>query len=266
MGMTGYFDESERLEGDAPVAVAGVLFKDAAYRQFCRAWKVNVLQKKRFSCFHMTDLVTGRKEYEGVSISERVDILNAAVDAIDRSSYATISVLFNRTEFEQVAPLEWPLAFGSIYGAACHFSVQVTGYWLRKWRSPEFVAYVFERGHKFQAQSGAMLDAISRDQTARREFRYMRHHFEDKKMACGLQAADLVSWVVTKTALGGRTASLRPFVAALRRLAAGERERRIVYPLTGRRLVDFMVDQMKGHQEKTRMIYVDFGPRKRTLR
>ena len=158
----GYFDESERHEGGEPIAVAGYLFKEASYKRFCHDWRRNVLRHgtHRFSHSHMTDLVSGHQEYRGLSITDRVAILDRAVNAITTHSFASTAVYFNQAEFEEVAPVEWAKAFGSIYGAACHFTVQVIGYWLDQWKFPHDVIYVFERGHKFQAQVETMLNAV----------------------------------------------------------------------------------------------------------
>ena len=115
-------------------------------------------------------------------------------------------------------------------------------------------------------KSSDRLNAVAADHEAARDFRYSGHRFEDKKAECGLQAADLLSWAITKVSLGSVTPSLRPFFPSIIRLASDKRERQVIYPLTGEKLVKFMQDQMRGHAEKTRMIYVEFGPRKRTLR
>ena len=97
--LTGLFDESERLDGGEPVCVGGYLFKASGYKQFRRSWKRYVLRfrNRRFTHFHMTDLCAGHGEYEGLTISDRVEILDQAVRSGPRnldSGLSEIPIVF----------------------------------------------------------------------------------------------------------------------------------------------------------------------------
>lgn len=168
MALIGYFDESENPEGQKQIAVAGFLFTPVGYGRFYRAWKKTVLRhgSRRFTHFHMTDLYAGKHEYAGVSIPERVEILDNAVTAVGKHIYASIGVQFHQQEFEEVAPLQWPKYFGSIYTAACHMCIQATAHGLNEWGSSEKIHYTFEDGHKFRAQASSLMDGISKDAAA----------------------------------------------------------------------------------------------------
>lgn len=265
LAIGGYFDESERREAGEPICVGGYLFKPAAYVKFKRQWNRTVLRHKQrgFTHFHMTDLCCGQAEYKGLSIAVRVEILNLAVDAIAKHAYGGIGIYFEQAEFERVAPPEWAHAFGSIYSAACHLCLQTTAFWLNEWHSPMRVLYVFERGHKFQAEADEVLSAIGKNEDARKAFRYRNHLFEDKKTECGLQAADLLVWFITKAGVGAQISrSFRPFVEPLMRLSSSNRSRQQIHPFTGDLLKQFIAEQITGDTA----FQVNFGPRKRSLR
>ena len=264
MVLGGYFDESERQENDEPICVGGFFFKPAAYVKFRRDWHRTVLRYKqrRFTHFHTTDLCAGQREYKGLEIADRVVIMNRAVDAIDKHSYAMLAVQFDKAEFERVAPATWPLLHGSIYTAACQMCLQTAGYWLTKWQCPMRVLYVFERGHKFQREADAVMRGISDNEEAQRRFHYRNHIFEEKTKECGLQAADLFAWATTKTRIGRMTPAFRPFLPAIMRMAATNRTRQKLYPFTGDRLKRFIDEQMAANP-----IYrVDVGPRRRSFK
>ena len=269
MTLTGFFDESERREQREPICVGGYLFKTAGYKQFRRYWKNHVLRLRglKFKHFHTTDLCAGRGEYEELTIPDRVEILERAVEAIGDHAYAGIGIYFERAEFERMAPPEWPEFRGSIYSSACHMCLQATASWLRTWGSDLQVVYVFEQGHKLQAEANTVLMAIRNDARARKEFRYKKHLFEDKEQQVGLQAADLFAWTITKAAIaqGGRAPrAFRPFLPVIRRLASTNRDRQKVHVFTGDRLRRYLQEQSLASGEEG--IAVDFGPRRRTFR
>jgi hypothetical protein len=178
----GYFDESVRDQGGEPICVGGFLFKPADYKKFKRRWNKYVLwlRGRQFAHFHMTDLCAGRKEYEGLNITDRLVILNNAVDAVKTFAYMGIGVHFQQAEFESKAPKDWPERFGSIYTAACQMCLQTTGYWLARGESQMNVAYVFEQGHKYHNEADKLLTAIGQHDGARKRFRYHVHLFEYK--------------------------------------------------------------------------------------
>jgi hypothetical protein len=247
--LTGYFDESERREHNEPFCVAGVVFTPAQYKRFRRYWQSNVLRYRgrRFSAFHMADLVGGHEEYKGLKISDRLTILDHAIHAIASNVSAGVAVHFAQAEFEQKAPAGWSDLFGSIYTAACGMCMQTTGYWLTQWGYQMDVLYVLEKGHKFRAQADEYLTMFGQEERFRRRCRYRNHIFELKREP-GLQAADLCAWVVTKamvTAGGHVSNSTRPFVMPMVDLVHRLGDRFKLYPFEGERLDEFFADVMK---------------------
>jgi hypothetical protein len=247
--IVAYFDESEREERDEPIAVGGYFFKPSGYKSFSRYWRSNVLRHRgrHFKHFHMTDLVSGNQQYEGVSISDRVDLLKHAIHAIHEYTHGGVVIHFNRAEFEQQVPPDWAHTHGSIYLAACHMCVQMTGHTLDEWRNQMSVLYVFERGHKFQSEVEGLLKAVSLDDTARQKFYYGDHLFE-QKTEVGLQGSDFFVWLITKAAVieGGPPRSLQPFIHTIRDFMLSQKQqgdRYRVYPVVGDMLEKFIFEQ-----------------------
>lgn len=267
MVLGGYFDESIRPDGHEPICVGGFLFKQAAYSRFSRQWRRTVLRvgNRRLAHFHMTDLCAGQGEYKGLTIAERVSILERAVDAVGSHAYAAIGVTFDQREFEAVAPKGWPRYFGSIYTAACQMCLQTTGHWLRKWDCPMRVLYVFERGHKFENEAHRLLSAIGQDEEAAKHCRYRNHVFESKATEPGLQAADLFAWATTKARSvdgGAVPKAFKPFLPSVIRFGSLNPGRQMLHVFTEKRLVRFFDELANGKP----MVTVRFGPRLRTFR
>lgn len=242
--VAAYFDESERADGNEPICVGGFLFKPSGYKKFRRYWQSHVLRFKgrQLEHFHMTDLVAGHAEYDGLAISDRLEILNHAINAIRTYTYAGISVTFDQAEFERKAPPDWPDVFGSIYTVSCTMCLESSGFWLREWGCQMNVLYVFEQGHKFQDEAHRLLSAVGQHAEARTLFRYRQHMFEPKTEV-GLQAADLYSWVITKSRSidgGPVPRSLKPFVAPILRCDKWDSFRQSVERLPHHRLLQFL--------------------------
>src|SRR5262245_56132231 len=118
MTLAAFFDESIRNDSaPEPISVAGYVFKPSGYKHFVRKWHrmLESAGPKPTTHFHMTKLYARSEEYEGWSAEERAEVLRQAVDAIRKHTYGGISVMFSQTEFEQYAPPEWRIVYGSMY-------------------------------------------------------------------------------------------------------------------------------------------------------
>jgi hypothetical protein len=262
--INGFFDESERQEANDPIVVAGYLFKQRGYSSLQRLWRHHVLLHGRLRHFHTTDLVAGQGVYKGMDISKRQEILTAAVAAIVSHMYAGIAVHFDRTEFEAVAPSDWPERYGSIYTTACNGCLELASEWMRDERSHLSVRYVFERGHKFRAQADSLLTALGGDLDARRQLRYAQHAFEEKDAEYGLQAADLLAWFLARVMVTSKaSASLRPFLSSLKPLVTRDNSRYRLRPMTGTALRTFIDNNRAARWPG---FAAEVGPRKRTFR
>jgi hypothetical protein len=265
MVLAGYFDESERTVADDPICVAGYVFKPSGYDRFRRRFRHALrIGSRRQRAFHMTDLYAGHQEYKGISIADRITLLDHAVGAITSYAYLGVAVYFNRKEFEAIAPPDWPLRYGSIYTAACQMCIHATANLLKTDRRCHLpVLYVFESGHKYQNEVHVMLTEMMRGNDANRKLcSYKRHMFEEKQREYGLQAADLLAWMVTKLKCGDAP-SLAPWKPSLFALEGTDEHRCFIMELTGDNLRRFLTNAMASWPTTPR---VDLGPRKRAFR
>jgi hypothetical protein len=263
--VSAYFDESEREDAGQPICVGGFMFKPSGYKAFRRYWCSNVLRfrGRRTEPFHMTDLCAGHGVYEGLTIPERISILNHAVEAVKKHSIAAHGVCFDQKEFIAKAPPNWPQVFGSIYAVACQLCLQVTSYWLGQQGVTMPVLYVFERGHKFEDEADRFLKAIARNNEHTKRFRYRNHIFEPKSEV-GLQAADLYAWTITKAkaASGVVPKGTKPFVQPLLKMVDGSNGRYRCGMFHGAMLDRFLEEARTNPV----MVQLDRGPRKSAFR
>jgi Protein of unknown function (DUF3800) len=246
--LAGYFDESEQQQGNWPICVGGFLFKPSGYKRFRRKWNRDVLRfrGRRVAPFHMTDLCSGHGVYEGLTISDRVVILENAVEAIVAHTYSGVAIQFYQSEFERKAPADWPLRFGSIYTAACQMCLRATAYWLNRDGCQMNVYYVFEEGHEFENEAHLLLSAVGKHEDVRRLLRYRKHAFEPKTEV-GLQAADFFAWVCTKASTVGASGepiprAFVPFLGPVTVWADKHNDQSRIHEFTGPRLERFIND------------------------
>lgn len=261
MALDGYFDESERQERSEPISVAGYVFKPAAYKSFCRAWRRMLLAgPKPTTHFHMTHLYARSYEYEGWTVEQRADVLRLAVEAIRQHMYCGISVMFSQSEFEAVAPPLWRFEYGSIYVAACQMVLRATAYWMDQHRSFLPIAYAFESGHRFWDEADSILKGTGKHPTLKRLYRYRTHFALDKTEAYGLQAADLLAWVITRIDVGvPKNHTMRAFGPILNHLPENSDARYQLFHPTGDLLRRFFDEQIANKDH----IIVDLGKAKK---
>jgi hypothetical protein len=252
MTLSGYFDESMRPEAGEPIAVAGYVFKPTAYKQFARTWRRLPPQTAR--PFHMTDLLGGKRQFADLSITIRKALLGGAIHAINQYAFAGICVLFDQTEFERTVPANWPKYFGSIYSIACQLCMRVTAHWMDAHKVFLRTDYVFEAGHKFQAEADRLLSLAGTVPELRKAYRYNGHAFREKDAAVGLQAADLLAWAATRAHVGGEMSkTVRAFAPEILTLTEGGDARYDIQFLTGQKLQLLLQEQVEqmGRPELT---------------
>src|SRR5258705_11341678 len=94
--------------------------------------------------------------------------------------------------------------------------LRATAEWMNTHRCYLPIAYAFERGHRFWDEADGILKHIGRLPEARALYRYRTHFALDKTEAYGLQAADLLAWMVTRFEVGfPANHTMRAFTPAL---------------------------------------------------
>jgi hypothetical protein len=248
MVLAGFFDESERSEKSEPMSVAGYIFKPKGYHHFVRKWERMLKSGPTPTThFHMTHLYARTYEYEGWSVEQRADVLRQAIDAVRKHAFCGISVLFSQSEFERLRPPLWEFKFGSIYTAACQMVLRMTAYAMDRHLSYEPIAYAFESGHRFWDEANAILTGTGKDPQLKRVYRYHSHTAIDKEQAYGLQAADMLAWIMTRLTVGAPSNhTMRTFVPLLNWMVRDQSQRTKYYLFhsTGEHLRQFFNEQM----------------------
>lgn len=220
--LLGFFDESEGDSSTDPLGVAGYVFKPDDYKRFGRAWKRVKAAAGDPPALHMTDLWAGGRAFRGLNRAKRAAVFAEAVDAINEHMMAGAAVIFPRRQFEAFAPPDWPQRMGSIYSAACQMVLQGVGFWMIEHNYVAPVRYIFEEGHPRQPEADRLLGSFAHDPGERAARRYHSHAFGAKTQFAGLQAADVLAWIVTKVTgcrpgKPSNDSRLSPLVATTRR-------------------------------------------------
>src|SRR5262249_21355161 len=89
---------------------------------------------------------------------------------------------------------KWIRGFGHAYPICCHSAMHSLGRKLEQMGLHDDVNYVFEAGHKFQAEAMYFMSTWVLVPEMRNAYRYKGHAFLDKADAVPLQAADMLAW------------------------------------------------------------------------
>jgi hypothetical protein len=213
----------------------------------------------------MTDLFQGKGEFRGRSISDRVAILDAAIDAITSNAMGGVGAMVDQHEFELEAGPDWPTRFGSTYSTLCQRTLQVTAAWLQDRRVFEPVVYVFEKGHKYEHEADAIMNGISETEFLRKRFQYAHHSFAHKHRCYGAQAADILAWLAIRIHLDKPSSAGPAFYPSVAKLSKHFEPKGVFVPhYTGDRLKSFISQQKERPPEGEYQF--DVGPRKRSFR
>jgi hypothetical protein len=171
----------------------------------------------------MTNLYARDYEYEGWSVDDGAKMLKQAVGLVKRHMFCGVSVMFGQVEFSQMAPPNWADTFGSIYTSACQLVLRVTAFWMDERHCFDPIAYHFENGHRFWDQANATLRALDQQPELKRMYRYRSHTAIDKVKSFGLQAADMLAWIMGRAEVGfARNHTMRAFAPIIMELPRGD--------------------------------------------
>jgi len=200
-----------------------------------------------------TDLFAGKKEYDGLPTSDRVAILDAAIEAVSAHAYAGIGTLFDQAEFKRSVAPDWAQNYGSIYSLACQLCMQATGHWLTQWNCGMRVHYLFERGHEHWKEADNRLAAVTTLPGIQKTFHYRSHAFVNKGEP-GLQTGDLFAWTITRVHSHAAGNPVYPdFVPVLMKLAQAPMPQKL-YKVTGGNLKRLLHE----HATSPHDLFVDF--------
>lgn len=187
--MDAYLDESERNGRSFCVAGYGFLPREAI--AFSEEWG-RLLGGR---VFHMTDLNARQGEFMGVSNAEVDAIMRQGVAIINKSVVIGVAAACDLSEMHSLAP-RWIRGFGHAYPLCCYVCMASLGSFLDELGLNETINYIFEAGHRAQAEANDLLDRM--DAYTRTRCHYRSHAYYDKNDARPLQAADLLAWEIAK--------------------------------------------------------------------
>ena len=232
-----YFDESERPGGTFCVACYCFFPEQArkASREIGRLLGDKV--------FHATDLAALRGEFSGYARPEADELLRNFVGVIRRRAAFGAAFSCNPKQTSEA----WPDFDGSksAYAVCLNFCMVAIRRWSERVTNAERVAYVFETGHRCEAEARRFLANLSLFDELKELFSLHSHEFAGKRQARLLSAADLLAWECakymeeTKNAEAG--AAVRPMRKSLEALLSEQRRPVELRHMNKQILDDFLV-------------------------
>jgi hypothetical protein len=118
--------------------------------------------------------------------------------------------------------------------------LQTTALWMNDHGSHLPIAYAFESGNQFWNEANDILAGIGKHPDLKRMFRYRTHFPMDKKESFGLQAADLLAWLMTRTDVGSpKNQTMKHFAPHFLELMRGDDSRYQAFHPKGNLLKQF---------------------------
>ena len=186
--LEAYFDESERPSG--VFCIAGYTFAPEQAKKFKKEW-TRLFEKT--GGFHMVDMAHRREAFKDISRDECNRMLKEAVSIVNDRVTAGVAVSCNVNEVNLLTP-KWIRGFAHAYPICAYLCMMVIGRLIDKQGVHGNITYVFEAGHKFEAEALEFIKTISQVPDWRDASRYGGHAALPKKDAIPLQAADLFAY------------------------------------------------------------------------
>jgi hypothetical protein len=194
--LRAYCDASNTHDGTNILSLAGFLAPLGAWDSFRYGWR-NALAGTGVEVFHMTDYVAAQSPpYRDWTERRRAAILSDLVEATTSRISVSIACTLDRGEYSNLRDAgrfpevtEYGLCASAIIGRVAGF--------LREEGSPEDVAYVFEAGSDSAQYVHIINNFMARSHYAEM-FAVNSVHAEKKKIAVGLQAADILAHTIAR--------------------------------------------------------------------
>lgn len=200
-----YLDMGAKEQTGGVMCVAGALFKQTPYKQFCRHWEP-MLRGWGAPWFHATDFYSGGGDYfwRRSHVNEPEDPARAEHYRRDSKqipiwvgtyAYELFVVCFKKSEYESIAPANWRARYGGVHRIAVQMMGSLVGFWAKHKNYGGKVAYFYETG---DAEGPAVDDAFRKLYDNPRDRQHCRMASTpigvDKGGARGLEVADFLAW------------------------------------------------------------------------
>jgi hypothetical protein len=181
---SAYFDASGTV--DSPVlTVAGFVSTDKKWARFDAVWSA-LLKREGIKCFHMTDFVSGKREFShGWNTERRRALIKDLEKCIQENVNKSFRVAMLVSDYRKVnEAFVLSENYGMPYGICAIMCVYELRLWAERKNALNHLQYFFEDGDKGKGQL----------ETTHKRIYGASAFFLTKSQATPLQAADFAAW------------------------------------------------------------------------
>lgn len=190
--LEAYLDETGTQEGAHVLAVGGYLGTRDAWRSFTSRWS-QALSSYQIPAFHMTDFVSGKKDFKGWPKDKKQYRIDHLIKIINGNVLGSAATGIPLDDFRTTLDANLQNLCGGPYcvatlGCMTLFSKLLRGSNLHNAR----IAYVCETGVKGRGEVQKVFNATYRVPKYRDMYHLDSFRFDDKRNSVPLQAADIL--------------------------------------------------------------------------
>jgi hypothetical protein len=195
--LAAYLDASQRESG--VFAVGGFAFGHDRAKKASSAWH----RLWGDTICHMADLNSRKpgSAFAGWTTEQAGQRLKDSVKIINRYSSYAVCVSCDLTEIERLAPRSaargsemYLGGFRRAYATCCHLAMASLGNVIRENNGVPAVAYFFESGDQYQAESQYFISLATAEPLLKTMYCHISHTVADKRDVRLLETADIIAW------------------------------------------------------------------------
>jgi hypothetical protein len=188
---TAFFDESGTHDSAPILCMGGLVLENEAAKQLSVRWK-EMLDGYGLPFFRMAACAHGAKPFDRLDKDQRIAVETEAISIIRSAIKFGFAVSVYPSQFDKTVPHSPEI--GSPYSLCAHTCLTAVRGWANRFNIEGKISYVFEAGHRSQAEANGIMIRLFKKPNLRAEHRYAGHSFADKSVVLPLQAADIIAW------------------------------------------------------------------------
>jgi Protein of unknown function (DUF3800) len=194
--LQAYFDESGTHDDADVMVMAGYLMTPCEAANFNDDWSA-CLKTYDVACSHMVDLAHKKKRYVGWPDDQRKIHTQELISIIHQHSRFGFAVTIDKKFYDTELDREnGSSGFFSAYSFCALKCLDMIRDWCEKSRYEGKIEYIFEAGHKHQAELDRIFKQMEPNESFSERYRFGGHSFIAKDGGLPLQAADMLAWQV----------------------------------------------------------------------
>jgi hypothetical protein len=186
-----FFDESGTHDGAPILCMGGLVLENETAKQISVRWK-EMLDGYGLPFFRMAACAHGTKPFDHLGKDQCIAIETEAISIIRSAIKFGFAVSVYPSQFDKTVPHSPEI--GSPYSLCAHTCLTAVRGWANRFNIEGKISYVFEAGHRSQAEANGIMIRLFKKPNLRAEHRYAGHSFADKRAVLPLQAADIIAW------------------------------------------------------------------------